>query len=64
MYVTLTPEAEVALASLMNGDATAEKIVERALQHELHRVADLAAIREGLDDIEAGRTFSVDDFGE
>lgn len=61
MTITLTPHAAADLERLARAGDSREAIVERALAVLAEREETLAAVREGLADIEAGRLHEHDD---
>lgn len=55
MDITLTPQAEAALKSLMAVGVSADEAIEQALREKAERDVERAAIQAGIDDMEAGR---------
>ncbi|QDT63350.1 hypothetical protein [Calycomorphotria hydatis] len=55
MQITLSPQSEAQLRSLMQDGQSADDLVAQAIAEKLERESTVAGIQRGLDDVEAGR---------
>lgn len=62
MQIEISPQAEATLRLLMETGGTAQQVVEQALAEKMARQrADLAALEEGITDLQAGRLHDADE---